>query len=128
MSKRQEAVDIWGKYFIRNTKTEAVIKKSNLEETKEKLSDGKNKTKTSLLISSTDPQMTLLKQKQKDIKKNIHGTISTKKISSTYRSKISTGVFQDKIEEIFPGNTTKSGRKRGKTEDKKEWGTKSPKK
>ena len=73
-----------------------------------------------MLISSTDPQTTLLKQKKKDIKKNIHGTISTKKISTTYRSEISTGVFQDKIEEIFPRNTTKSGRKREKIEDKKE--------
>lgn len=76
--------------------------------------------KNSLLISSRDQQITHIKQKQKDIKKNIDGTISIKKISNTCRSKISTGVFQDKIEKIFPGNITKSGRKREKTEDKKE--------
>lgn len=76
--------------------------------------------KNSLLISSRDQQITHLKQKQKDIKKNIDGTISTKKISNTCRSKISAGVFQDKIEEIFPGNTTKSGRQWKKMEDKKE--------
>lgn len=76
--------------------------------------------KNSLLISSRDQQITHIKQKQKDIKKNIDGTISIKKISNTCRSKIATGVFQDKIEKIFPGNTTKSGRKREKTEDKKE--------
>ena len=70
--------------------------------------------KNSLLTSSRDQQITHIKQKQKDIKKKIDGTISTKKISNTRRSKISTGVFQDKIEEIFPGNTTKSGRKREK--------------
>ena len=42
MSKRQEAPDIWGKYFMRNTKTEAIIKKSNLEKTKQKHFDEKN--------------------------------------------------------------------------------------